>query len=80
VASFSTDNQPAGYFIPDQPIIITRMTVAVGSGQNSLCNLLDEYIALYEGNSFLTEVDVANQGTLTQVPSNTSFPLGLNYS
>jgi len=56
------------------------MTVAVGSGQNSLCNLLDEYIALYEGNSFLTEVDVANQGTLTQVPSNTSFPLGLNYS
>ena len=37
VASFNTASQPAGFFMPDQPITITRMNVAVGYGQSGPC-------------------------------------------
>ncbi len=47
VASFATSPQAAGYFIPDQPIVITRLTVAVGYGQTPfVCNISTESMSL----------------------------------
>jgi hypothetical protein len=38
VANFTTSQfQPAGYFIPDEPIVITRFTAATGSADNNQC-------------------------------------------
>ncbi len=80
VASFSTSPQPAGFFIPDQPIIITRITASVGSGQNSLCNVYDEYITLtylVSGSTVvITQLDVANQGYIDSGTLNYQVPAG----
>jgi hypothetical protein len=46
VASFATSPQAAGYFIPDQPIVITRFTVAVGYGQTPLLCHQNESMSL----------------------------------
>jgi hypothetical protein len=46
VASFATSPQAAGFFIPDQPIVITRFTVAVGYGQTPYVCTSSEYMSL----------------------------------
>jgi hypothetical protein len=58
VASFTTSPQAAGYFIPDQPIVITRFTVAVGYGQTPyICNTTTESMSLtINGNASAAKV------------------------
>jgi hypothetical protein len=57
VASFTTSPQAAGYFIPDQPIVITRFTVAVGYGQTPYLCQSDEFMSLtINGNASAAKV------------------------
>ena len=67
VASFTTSPQAAGYFIPDQPIVITRFTVAVGGGQNSLCSSPEFMSLTINGNASAATVEAEG------MPDSTSF-------
>jgi hypothetical protein len=67
VASFTTSPQAAGYFIPDQPIVITRFTVAVGGGQNSFCSSPEFMSLTINGNASAATVNAEGN------PDSTSF-------
>jgi hypothetical protein len=57
VASFATSPQAAGYFIPDQAIVITRFTVAVGYGQTPYVCTSSEFMSLtINGNASAAKV------------------------
>jgi hypothetical protein len=52
VANFTTSQfQPAGYFIPDQPIVITRFTVATGNADNQQCSTSSQMGVITVSNS-----------------------------
>ncbi len=57
VASFATSPQAAGFFIPDQAIVITRLTVAVGYGQTPLlCHSNESMSLTINGNANAAKV------------------------
>ena len=63
VASFTTSPQAAGYFIPDQSIVITRFTVAVGFGQTpTLCTSPESMSLTINGNAGAANVVAASGG------------------
>ncbi len=77
VASFATSPQSAGFFIPDQPIVITRLTVAVGTGQTpyGVCEF-DQNMTIFVTGNQVARLAIPNPGFVDSGALNIPVPSG----
>jgi hypothetical protein len=77
VASFTTSPQAAGFFIPDQPIVITRLTAAVGAGQtpDPICQS-DQNMTIFVTGNQVARLAIPNPGFVDSGSLNISVPAG----